>query len=224
MPENQFFSPFIQKIKGLVPIAQTWRNAAERVIVSAERVFSSQNATTDERLAFSLVSRIFKISKKAQPIVERYSIDGNSLNPPGITKPEVTKIKKIFQDMNEFLSAIQSNKVGLYETQTPLPQGIDPNALAYAHIGSWLRRDLNNDGITFVSDRLKNVSNDFLVDIIIHESSHAVGIDHALINRKPAYGYAAFKLRTEDALDNASSYAWLAYQARKPKSQWFNFF
>lgn len=217
MPESQFFSPFIQKIQTLIPIAQTWRTAAEKVVVSAERALSSQNPNADDRLALSLVSRIFKTSNRSLSNVENYNIAGGS-----ITFPEITKIKKTFQDIRDFLNAVQSNNVGLYEAPTPLPPNLS-DALAYANIGSWTRKDTDNDGIYFVKNRVENKANDFIVDIIIHESSHAVGIDHAVIDGKAAYGNLAFKLKTADALNNASSYAWLAYQARKPKQFWLNF-
>ena len=41
-----------------------------------------------------------------------------------------------------------------------------------------------------------------------------------MVSGKPAYGDLALGLSKADAMVNASSYAWLAYLARKSPTQW----
>ena len=66
----------------------------------------------------------------------------------------------------------------------------------------------------------------FMTDAMVHEMAHLVGpftgpdrIVHG--GRKdPAYGLDALKLTHRETLISASNYAWLAWLARLPKSQW----
>jgi len=77
-----------------------------------------------------------------------------------------------------------------------------------------------------VKENLEDQSDEFVVDATMHECAHFVGpigseeIGHAVVGGRAAYGKLALTLSRGDALKNASSYAWLAYLARKPSSVW----
>jgi hypothetical protein len=215
-------SPFIARIKGLIPTAQSWRLAATNAALSAERALISPNPNGDDLDALSLVSYLFKFTNKGIASSEVYNVDVT----PGIinstARSSIIKIKKTFMDMQNFLNAIHADMINLSEIHSPLPTHLR-NEFAHAFTGSWLNRKSETDGIWFVTDNVKNKNDDFLINLIIHESCHAVGIGHAQVAGGAAYGNLALKLSVQDSLNNASSYTWLAHQARKPKSQWLIF-
>lgn len=204
---------FLERCYRLVNTAIIWRDAAEKVILSAERASQTLNPSNDGLLALNLVSEIFKIKNNSNGSESYCSDAGNAF----------AKIKKTFQDMGLVLTAFKNRQLGFFLAQTPYPLGIPLNANAYSFTNSWFAKKSDNQGLWFVRTVVQNFSDDDVVDLIIHETAHIVGIGHFIINKEVAYNKAALGISLADALNNASSYAWLAYQARKPKEQWLNF-
>jgi hypothetical protein len=149
--------------------------------------------------ALELVHRCFKVKDHVLDIQKQSNI---------------TKIKKCFRAIADFFVEVKADK-GFLTVGT----SSNPADIAFAIVGGWKSGD--KDGLTFVLDKCKNKSDADLTDIIMHESAHfAGGIDHASVNGKPAYGSLVFGLSSADALNNASSYAYLAYLARMDHTKW----
>jgi hypothetical protein len=205
-PPDPFASPLMYRVYGLVPTAESWRAAADRVLVSALRGLTVSPPNAEDLQALALVNRCFK------------------LNEPGRTPAQVASdiegIRRIFDEIRSLFSAIRKGDEYLHDS----PGGHDTDN-AYTFAGHWKFRK-PADGIWYVKTNLEGKPNDFIVDATMHECAHFVGpigaqeIGHAKVGGSPAYGKLAFQISRADCLKNASSYAWLAYLARMPSSVW----
>jgi hypothetical protein len=207
-PPDLWVSPLMWRVYGLIPTAETWRAAADRVLEAALRALNATTPTANDAAALALVNRVFK------------------LNASGRTNPQmvldVVSIRNVFTQMQLFFNEIRAGKEYLYAGPAPAD---DLRALAYTHPGHWAYKK-TSDGIVYVEKSLQDKTDEFLVDATIHECAHFCGplgageIGHALVNGDRAYGLLALQLSRADALVNASSYAWLAFLARKPQADW----
>jgi hypothetical protein len=132
------------------------------------------------------------------------------------------QIKGVFGQMKLLIQTIIRGDLYLHESVAPG----HANHNAYTMEGHWALKN-PADGIWYVRARIEPASDEFIVDATIHEFAHFCGpmsaatkIGHALVGGQPAYGNLALSLGRSDALRNASSYAWLAYLARKPAAVW----
>jgi hypothetical protein len=194
-PEDEFLA----RAKKLVATADSWRDSAEKVLYWARCALDSpgENAFNDQALV--LVNRCFKVNEHTFTTFATRDID---------------RIKAVFRNIADFYSTVKTGTE--YLTLGP---AIRPDDQAYAAVGGWARKD--KSGLTFVLARCKGKSDEDLTDIIMHESVHfAGGIDHYLIGVDPAYGEKVFTLTNSQALQNASSYSYLAYIARMNPALW----
>ncbi len=192
-------SLFLARAKGLVATADSWRDSAEKVLYWAKCALDSpgQNAFNDQALV--LVNRCFKLNEN---ILTTFA------------KSDIDRIKAVFRNIADFYAAVKTSAEYLN-----VGPPVRPDDIAYASVGGWARGE--KTGLTFVLARCKDKSNEDLTDIIMHESVHfAGGIDHYLIGPDPAYGSKVFTLTNSQALQNASSYSYLAYIARMNPALW----
>jgi hypothetical protein len=156
-----------------------------------------ENAFNDQALV--LVNRCFKLNEHTFTT---------------FATRDIGRIKTVFRNIADFYSAVRNGTE--YLNLGPV---IRPDDQAYASVGGWARRD--KTGLTFVLARCKDKSDEDLTDIIMHESVHfAGGIGHFMMGKDPAYGEKVFTLTNSQALQNASSYSYLAYIARMNQARW----
>ena len=62
-PPNRFASPLMYRVYGLLPTAEVWRAAAERVLGAALQALNSTTPSNDDALALALVDRCFKVQE-----------------------------------------------------------------------------------------------------------------------------------------------------------------
>lgn len=191
---------FYTRARGLVPKADAWRDSAERVLYWSLCALDSPGTSAFNDLAYKLVDRCFKVSGRWLVLQRR---------------ADILAITAVFHDIGAFYAEARDSKD--YITIGPK---IRPDDAAYADVGGW--KAGNKKGLTFVLAECETKSDEDLTDIMMHESVHfAGGIGHYMIAKgKPAYGDKVFSLTIDQALENASSYAYLAYLARLPSTQW----
>jgi hypothetical protein len=203
---DRFASPLMYRVYGVIPTAEVWRAAAVRVLEATTRALSTKTPTDDDLVALALVDRCFKVKEAGRTDAQAAA--------------DVASIRRVFDEIGKLFAAITSGKEYLHEDETG-----NAKAFAYTHCGHWVYKK-PADGIWYVRKNLVGKSDEFIVDATMHESAHFVGpegrgeIGHAEVGGETAYGQLALKLKRADALVNASSYAWLAYLARKPQSEW----
>lgn len=191
---------FYTRARGLISKADEWRDSAERVLYWASCALDSPGVSSFNDLAYKLVDRCFKVSGRSMTLQRR---------------ADILSIAAVFHDVGTFYNEAKSSKD--YITIGPK---IRPDDIAYAEVGGW--KTGNKKGLTFVLSECEPKSDEDLIDIMTHETMHfAGGIGHYMITKTtPAYGDKVFKLTVDQALQNASSYAYLAYLARLPSPQW----
>jgi hypothetical protein len=199
---------WMKRVYKLIPTAELWRAAAERVLITAEGGLKAAVQSEAQKQAIGLVDRVFKLTtsgqSKAQSVID------------------VQQIKGVFDQMRPLIQAINKGDLYLHESV----EAGHTNHNAYTMEGHWIYKK-PSDGIWYVRANIEPATDEFIVDCTIHEFAHFCGplspatkIGHALIGGQPAYGNLALQLGRSDALRNASSYAWLAYLARKPAAVW----
>ena len=199
---------WMKRVYRLMPSAEVWRAAAERVLTLAQAGLQSSFPSAEQNHAMDLVDRVFKLTPN-----------------PGQTTPQsiadIQQIKGVFQQMRQLIQAIIGGAFYLHESVEPG----HANDIAYTYPGHWALKT-PSDGIWYVKAKIAPASDEFVIDASIHEFAHFCGpqganhIGHAQIGGQPAYGALALQLPRADAMKNASSYAWLAYLARKPSAVW----
>lgn len=189
----------IKRAKRLVGVADTWRESTEKVLYWARCSVNDPGGSQYNDRALALVDRCFKV--KTHKTKDRI-------------KRDLDFIKKCFRRIAWFFDEVKADK-GFLSVGPP----VRPNDIAYAQVDGWRKGD--KDGLVFVLAQCKGRKDENLTDIIMHESVHfAAGVGHYEINGEPAYGQKVFGLTNAQALKNASSYAYLAYLARLPHTQW----
>ena len=135
---------------------------------------------------------------------------------------DIASIRHIFDEIRSLFEAIKSGAEYLHD-DAGSPEHATDNA--YTIPGHWKFKK-PSDGIWYVKKNLDGKNDEFIVDATMHECADFVGpmgageIGHATVGGAPAYGQLALTLSRANACVNASSYAWLAYLARKPQSEW----
>jgi hypothetical protein len=199
---------WMKRVYRLMPMAEIWRAAAERVLTAAEAGLKSSLPTPDQNHAMDLVDRVFKMTPSGQSTAQSIA--------------DIQQIKGVFVQMKQLIQAIIGGAFYLHECVTELAH---PKDIAYTHPGAWALRT-PSDGIWYLRSKIEPATDEFVVDASIHEFAHFCGpqganhVGHAQVGGQPAYGMLALQLSKADAMRNASSYAWLAYLARKPSSVW----
>jgi hypothetical protein len=208
--ERTTFPDWLKRVYRLIPMVETWRLAAEKVLVQAKAGITSGTPTEQQKLAMRLVDRVFKITTHPGQTTE-------------MTKADLDRIKAVFDQIKLLIQAISGGALYLLESKEP---GHDKDN-AYTVPGHWKNKD-PNDGIWYVKANIEGATDEFIVDATMHEFAHFCGpsgagaVDHAHVGGKPAYGMLALGLSKTDALINASSYAWLAYLARMTPDRWLS--
>ena len=206
-PPNRFASPLMYRVYRLLPMAEIWRAAAERVLSAALRALNATTPSNDDALALALVDRCFKVQERGRT--------------PAQIVGDIASIRRTFQEIRNLFDAIRSGKEYLHDAP-PGPEHQKDNA--YTYCGHWKNKK-PDDGIWYVKESLEGKPDELVVDVTMHECAHFVSeeIGHAKVAGQTAYGKLALTLSRGDALKNASSYAWLAYLARKPSSVWLTY-
>ena len=100
------------------------------------------------------------------------------------------------------------------------------SVFARAYMGGFHSTKPKHKPVYICTGNMDGKGTDFMADAMVHELAHYCGpltgadrIDHGG-GANPAYGLAALKLEHSAAMISASNYAWLAWLARLPKSQW----
>ncbi len=191
----------LKRAERLVGVAEQWRSSADKVLYWATCSVNDLGGSPYNDRALALVDRCFKVC---------------TLHSKSKMKNNIDLIQKSFRSIGGFYNMVRGSK-GYLSVGPP----IRPDDIAYAQVNGWKNGD--KKGLTFVIAKCKNQSDLNLTDIIMHESVHfAAGIGHYNIGGKPAYGTKVFSLTHSQAMQNASSYAYLAYLARMPHTQWLN--
>lgn len=198
---------WMQRVYKLIPTAEMWRANAMYVLSLAETGLQRTQPLPEHNMAMDLLERIFKLKSTAGQTTAQ-------------TLSDIQRLKGVFSQMKQLIGAINNGDQYLLESG---PGHDDANA--YTYPGHWANKT-PSDGIWYVQSHIEGATEEFIVDATIHEFAHFCGpiagstIGHAMVGGKPAYGNLALGLSKADALVNASSYAWLAYLARKPATVW----
>jgi hypothetical protein len=199
---------WMKRVYKLMPTVEVWRSAAEKVLILAETGVNLPTPSPLQSLAMNLVDRVFKLTSAPGQTTAQ-------------TKADLQGMKGVFGQMKLLIQAINKGDMYLHESTDPAHAGDN----AYTLPGHWAMKT-PSDGIWYTRAKVEPQTDEWVVDCTIHEFAHFCGplganaIDHAHVGGKPAYGALALTLNRSDALKNASSYAWLAYLARKPSTQW----
>jgi len=202
-------SDMMTRVYRLMPTVESWRASGGRVLdLAAGALKTTTSPLPEQKMALGLVDRVFKVT-----------------NHPGQTVAQslkdIERIKSVFNEIKLLLQAITRGQRYLHQSNDPKHSA----DTAYTFPGHWKNKD-PKDGIWYVKEKIQNATDEFVVDATMHEFAHFCGpfgveaVGHAKIGGAPAYGDSALTLSKPDAMKNASSYAWLAYLARKPASQW----
>lgn len=199
---------WMKRVYRLIPTAENWRLAADKVLALALASLKTPPPNDEQKLAMQLVDRIFKISTHPGQTTEQSIKD-------------IERLQGVFREIRLLIQAITKGDQYLQESTDPSHSG----DTAYTFPGNWKNKD-PKDGVWYVKAKIENATDEFVVDATIHEFAHFCGpagadaVDHAMVGGQPAYGDLALGLSKTDAFKNASSYAWLAYLARKPSNVW----
>jgi len=199
---------WLKRVYDLMPYAEMWRANAMYVLNLAEKGLSRSTPLPEENMAMDLLERVFKLRSNSGQTTEQ-------------SQQDITHIKGVFSEMQQLIVAIKRGDQYLLES-TDASHATDT---AYTYPGNWANKN-PADGIWYVRSKIEGATDEFVIDATIHEFSHFCGpkgpksIGHAMVSGKPAYGDLALGLSKADAMVNASSYAWLAYLARKSPTQW----
>jgi peptidoglycan hydrolase-like protein with peptidoglycan-binding domain len=221
-------TPVLLRVYANLPQVMSWTSAAIRQLQNAEDYLRSSTPDWMEasgQQSLLLVDRCFHV------------ID---LGPDRAVQA-IWNIRRIFRNMQMVVghfSEATDFGTGYFQPATSGFFTKDKKLVfAYTFPGGWTATDRNNpnlpatsnstgetlreDAIYICTDASKDKSSEDLTDMLIHELAHFVGpekgffqiVDHA-------YGTAALQLNHQTAIRTASCYAWLAWLARKPMSEW----
>jgi hypothetical protein len=199
---------WLKRVYNLIPFAEMWRNNAHYVLTLAETGLKQTTPLPEHNMAMDLLERVFKLKSNTGQTTAQSLAD-------------IQHIKGIFSEMKQLMAAIKKGDQYLLESTDPA----HATDTAYTFPGNWANKT-PSDGIWYVRSKIEPATDEFVIDATIHEFAHFCGpkgaksVGHALVGGKPAYGNLALGLSKSDAMVNASSYAWLAYLARKPPTQW----
>lgn len=184
--------------RGLV-LAISWTMLARQQI-AATRDFLS--GSMSRKSSFDLVDRCFKIK--------------------GLSKPDAVKALK---QLDEIFALMQKAAAmpGLL-TRGAGTQKCKEGAFGWAYTTGFHRKDPKKKKIYICTANSSKKNEVRMADLIVHEMAHLVSLPARPIGHgggaKPAGGLDALKLDHKGAMISASNYAWLAWLARLPESQW----
>jgi peptidoglycan hydrolase-like protein with peptidoglycan-binding domain len=198
-------SPFEKNLSDAIDLAIKKADSAQKVLYWATCSLAAPGVSAFNDKALKLVDRCFKINE--------HSFDFLKLN-------DIAQVKRVFTAVANFLPEMDHGKK--WTTISPV-HPTDTSVGADA----WLNgRSLNvKTGITYYLNNAAAMSIDDLAELTVHESVHfAGGIDHWYDDPKNRKGAAylgkALLLKNSQALQNASSYAYLSYFSYMPSSKW----
>jgi hypothetical protein len=199
---------WMQRVYKLIPFAEMWRANAQYVLTLAETGLKQKTPLPEHNMAMDLLERVFKLKSNPGQTAAQSLTD-------------IQHLKGVFGEMKALIQAITKGDQYLQESTDPAHAG----DIAYTFPGHWTKKD-PNDGIWYVKAKIEPATDEFVIDASIHEFAHFCGpigtgsIGHAKVAGLPAYGDLALGLSKVEAMVNASSYAWLAYLARKNPKEW----
>lgn len=216
--------PIMDRVYDSLPMCLLWINHARKCLNLAIRLQSAEVSfeEVDEAVAcLDVVDRCFKV--KALP-----TADGLKA---------MKDIRLVFQKMNSVVTGSEKGVryFHLAPAGTETRGGVVIQAFTYP--GGFTRRgadghppmsspefagpNLSQNGIYICEPSVRASTAEHLVDILNHEMAHFAGPEPVADRvQDPAGNLAALALPHHSAVRCASNYAWLAWLARLPRSQW----
>lgn len=216
--------PLMDRVYDSLPTCLLWISQARIVLNKAIRLLSGEigMAEADEAAdCLNLVDRCFKVEELGEEEALR----------------EMRAVQQVFQKMSQVVG--QSVRgVKFFHLAPPGAETQNGKVIqAFTYPGGFTRRgpdgnppmsnpdfagpNLSQNGIYICEQNVRDSSAVHLVDILNHEMAHFSGPE-AMADRvlDPAGNLAALQLSHHLSMRCASNYAWLAWLARLPRSQW----
>jgi len=216
--EKKTLVPVMTRVQAALPEALSWAGLAIQRLAEAEEKLKGTPGP-DFTVSLQLVDRCFKVI---------------GLGKDGGLKA-LKHIRPIFATMREVI--IVSMKVSFFHQAPGGCNAPGKSINAFTYCGGFKKRDGNGlppmsnpefsgpnvpqNGIYMCTNNIANKNRDHLVDLMVHELAHFVGpASGPFMIEDHSGGLAALKSSHNIAIRTASNYAWLAWLARLPRSQW----
>lgn len=216
--------PIMDRVYDSLPTCRLWIAHARQCLNKAIQLLSGHVTEDEAEVAadcLNLVDRCFKVA--------------------ALGKEEALRAMKAVRLVIQKMNLVVTQSVRGVQFFHLAPAGTDRRGgvviQAFTYPGGFTRRgpdgnppmsspefsgpNLSQNGIYICEPSVRNSTAIHLVDILNHEMAHFAGPEPVADRiQDPAGGLAALALSHHSAMRCASNYAWLAWLARLPRSQW----